>query len=110
MYIHTESGGYESRPKATNVFLPTAPRAARGPDISDDRIPNKPPYIAYISNLPYDVDEEDIADFFCNMSVSITNTFDMSLLCNIANAIIWNIPKDAILNVATVPAPHNAIT
>ncbi|GLV45157.1 eukaryotic translation initiation factor 4B [Carabus blaptoides fortunei] len=64
-----ESGGYESRPKATNVFLPTAPRAARGPDISDDRIPNKPPFIAYISNLPYDVDEEEIIEFFSNFMV-----------------------------------------
>lgn len=60
--------GFESRPKAP-VSLPTAPRAARGPDISEDKIPTNPPYIAYISNLPYDVEEEDIAAFFSRMNV-----------------------------------------
>ena len=38
--------------------LPTAPRAARGPDMSDERIPKDPPYTAYIANLSYDVDTE----------------------------------------------------
>lgn len=53
------------------MALPTAPRAARGPDISEDRIPNHPPFIAYISNLPYDIEEDDIAMFFSNMIVSL---------------------------------------
>ena len=38
--------------------LPTAPRAACGPDVSDDRIPREPPFTAYIANLSYDVDTE----------------------------------------------------
>ncbi|XP_030379905.1 eukaryotic translation initiation factor 4B isoform X2 [Scaptodrosophila lebanonensis] len=42
--------------------LPTAPRANRIFD--DDSIPHKPPFIAYINNLPFDANEEDIYDFF----------------------------------------------
>lgn len=51
------------------MVLPTAPKAARGLDDYSDKIPQQPPYIAYLSNLPYDVDEEEIADFFKNLKV-----------------------------------------
>lgn len=51
-----------SRPET--FALPTAPRAARGLDIDEDRIPNEPPYTAYVANLPYDVESEDIMLFF----------------------------------------------
>lgn len=71
------------------MVLPTAPRAARGPDISDDRIPTQPPFIAYISNLPYDVDEVDIGDFFSNMQVSLlfhSMVINWDFSCNICCA------------------------
>lgn len=55
--------GFDDRPKQ-QIVLPTAPRAALGPDIDDDRIPKRPPYTAYIANLPYDVDEEQIKEVF----------------------------------------------
>lgn len=55
--------GFDDRPKQ-QIVLPTAPRAALGPDIDDDRIPRRPPYTAYIANLPYDVDEEQIMEVF----------------------------------------------
>ena len=51
------------------MFLPTAPRAARGSDIDDAKIPNHPPYTAYIANLPYDIEVEDISKFFHGMTV-----------------------------------------
>ena len=41
--------------------LPTAPRAARGPDMSDERIPRDPPFTAYIANLSYDADVEVVS-------------------------------------------------
>ncbi|XP_059621615.1 eukaryotic translation initiation factor 4B isoform X2 [Phlebotomus argentipes] len=44
------------------IALPTAPRASR--IFNDDSVPHSPPFLAYISNLPYDVLEEDIRDFF----------------------------------------------
>ena len=46
------------------VVLPTAPRAALGPGVDDERIPHRPPYTAYIANLPYDVEEEEIVETF----------------------------------------------
>jgi len=44
------------------IVLPTAPRAALGPDIADDRIPREPPFTAYVANLPYDTDEDEIME------------------------------------------------
>lgn len=42
--------------------LPTAPRANR--IFEDDSIPHNPPFLAYVTNLPFDANEEDIYDFF----------------------------------------------
>lgn len=52
---------------ARKSALPTAPRSARGTD--DERVPNAPPYVAYITNIPFEVIEEDIAEFFADMQV-----------------------------------------
>jgi len=51
------------------VILPTAPRATRSPDFDDEKVPKVPPFSAYISNLSYDVEESDIANFFRNLEV-----------------------------------------
>ena len=58
----SSSRGYGN--KAEAFVLPTAPRAARGPDMSDDRIPRDPPFTAYIANLSYDVDTEVVIAIF----------------------------------------------
>nr|CAD7393972.1 unnamed protein product [Timema cristinae] len=51
------------------VVLPTAPRANR-PDVDDDdKIPQNPPYLSYLSNLPYEVNEDEIAEFFKDLDV-----------------------------------------
>ncbi|XP_054725432.1 eukaryotic translation initiation factor 4B [Anastrepha obliqua] len=42
--------------------LPTAPRANRIFD--DDSVPHSPPFIAYLTNLPFDAKEEDLNEFF----------------------------------------------
>ena len=54
------------------VVLPTAPRAALGTAVDDSRIPWSPPFTAYVANLPYDVDEDQIKDVFvkCKLKVS----------------------------------------
>lgn len=64
---------YDDKPmfsgRSETIVLPTAPRAARGLDIDEDRIPNAPPYTAYIANLSYDVDVEEIMEFFGKLKV-----------------------------------------
>lgn len=42
--------------------LPTAPRASRIFD--DDSIPHSGPFIAYVTNLPFDAGEDDIYEYF----------------------------------------------
>lgn len=54
------------------VILPTAPRAAREPGFNEENIPTSPPFVAYVSNLPYDIVEADLTDFFSGLNVSHT--------------------------------------
>ncbi|RWS25308.1 Eukaryotic translation initiation factor 4B-like protein [Leptotrombidium deliense] len=57
-------------PSSTNkVILPTAPKAVRSSAIDESKVPNKPPYKAYLGNLPYEVSEEDIISFFKKLRV-----------------------------------------
>ncbi|XP_015431598.1 PREDICTED: eukaryotic translation initiation factor 4B-like [Dufourea novaeangliae] len=65
-----DHGGYTSRSSKEPVVLPTAPRAARDPHGVDDDVPTNPPYVAYLSNLPYEVDESYLTEFFADMKIS----------------------------------------
>ena len=71
---NSSSKGYATKPEA--FVLPTAPRAARGPDMSDDRIPRDPPFTAYIANLSYDVDTEVVS-----VSDHITEVMYYEIMC-----------------------------
>ncbi|XP_076174720.1 eukaryotic translation initiation factor 4B isoform X2 [Ptiloglossa arizonensis] len=62
--------GFTSRSSKEPVILPTAPRAARDPRGTDDDVPINPPYVAYLSNLPYEVDELYLTEFFADMKIS----------------------------------------
>ncbi|KAF8795135.1 eukaryotic translation initiation factor 4B-like isoform X1 [Argiope bruennichi] len=55
--------------KEEKVVLPTAPKAARGPDVDMSKIPTSPPFTAFLGNLPYDVSEDDISSFFKRLEV-----------------------------------------
>lgn len=58
----------DTQPSSTMIIeLPTAPRAARL--LNDDCVPTVAPFLAYLSNLPYDVEDEDIKDFFRDFNV-----------------------------------------
>jgi translation initiation factor 4B len=61
---------YDSRSSKSNVVLPTAPKASRDFDDIIDKVPQDPPFIAYLTNLPYDVDENEISNFFRNMKIA----------------------------------------
>lgn len=59
----------DDRPTRTQLIaLPTAPRATRL--LNDDTVPHNPPYQAYISNLPYDLTDSDVYEFFAGMEIS----------------------------------------
>jgi translation initiation factor 4B len=51
------------------IQLPTAPRASR--ILNDDTIPTVAPFIAFISNLPYEVNEDEIEEFFAEENIVI---------------------------------------
>ncbi|XP_063906905.1 eukaryotic translation initiation factor 4B isoform X2 [Zophobas morio] len=61
---------YDPRSAKTSVILPTAPKASRDFDDIIDKVPQDPPFIAYLTNLPYDVDENEISYFFRNMKIA----------------------------------------
>ena len=50
--------------------LPTAPRASRNA-VDSKNLPSEPPYTAFLGNLPYDVEENDIIEFFGNLKVKL---------------------------------------
>ncbi|XP_045767847.1 eukaryotic translation initiation factor 4B isoform X1 [Maniola jurtina] len=53
------------------VVLPSASRAARGGlAVDDESIPRRPPFIAHISNLPYDVEESAIMELFAGLKIN----------------------------------------
>uniref|UniRef100_A0A8C2GBE3 Eukaryotic translation initiation factor 4B n=1 Tax=Cyprinus carpio TaxID=7962 RepID=A0A8C2GBE3_CYPCA len=66
---HTTEDTYRAPPIDRSI-LPTAPRAAREPNIDRSRLPRGPPYTAFLGNLPYDVSEESIQDFFRGLAIS----------------------------------------
>ncbi|XP_052869102.1 eukaryotic translation initiation factor 4B isoform X2 [Anopheles cruzii] len=49
------------------IALPTAPRATR--IMNDDSVPQHPPYSIYVSNLPYDINDDDLYEFFPGMEI-----------------------------------------
>ncbi len=66
-YSSSSRGG---GPSAETIVLPTAPRAARTNEVDEDRVPLTGPYTTYIANLPYDIEADDILEFFRPLSVS----------------------------------------
>ena len=65
------SDDYDSGRRINRAVLPTAPRAARGPDVNMDSVPTEPPFTAFLGNLPFDVDEVEIENFFNGLAVRL---------------------------------------
>ncbi|KAL4676410.1 hypothetical protein H8959_010555 [Pygathrix nigripes] len=60
----------EQAPPTDRSILPTAPRAAWEPSIDRSRLPKSPPNTAFLGNLPYDVIEESVKEFFRGLNIS----------------------------------------
>lgn len=66
-------GGYrDGYAKASRepINLPTAPRATRDPDFSEENIPSKPPFTVHLQSLSFEATSDDVADFFAGLKVS----------------------------------------
>ncbi|XP_001641544.2 eukaryotic translation initiation factor 4B isoform X1 [Nematostella vectensis] len=50
--------------------LPTAPRSSRPTEVDLSKIPDNPPFTAFLGNLPYDVEREDILEFFSSVKIT----------------------------------------
>ena len=62
-------------------MLPSAPRAALEDDANRESVPNEPPFIAFMGNLPYDIDDE------------VGAVFDSVIcLCGLS-LIVWLVPN-----------------
>ncbi|XP_077993414.1 eukaryotic translation initiation factor 4B-like isoform X2 [Glandiceps talaboti] len=59
-----------TKPAVDRSRLPTAPRSSRPIDIDQTRLPSGPPYTAFLGNLPYDCEKDDIFQFFRNLKVT----------------------------------------
>jgi translation initiation factor 4B len=55
--------------KIETIQLPTAPRATR--ILEDNSIPQDPPFYARVSNLPFDMNEADVDEFFLEHKIHI---------------------------------------
>jgi len=51
--------------------LPSAPRSARGINIDMSKIPNEPPFTAFLGNIPFDASEQEIESFFSGMQITV---------------------------------------
>ncbi|XP_060109118.1 eukaryotic translation initiation factor 4B isoform X3 [Heteronotia binoei] len=67
---HSNDDDVYRAPPIDRSILPTAPRSAREPNIDRSRLPKSPPYTAFLGNLPYDVTEESIKEFFRGLNIS----------------------------------------
>ncbi|XP_072510870.1 eukaryotic translation initiation factor 4B isoform X4 [Notamacropus eugenii] len=67
---HSNDDDMYRAPPIDRSILPTAPRAAREPNIDRSRLPKSPPYTAFLGNLPYDVTEDSIKEFFRGLNIS----------------------------------------
>nr|XP_033792217.1 eukaryotic translation initiation factor 4B isoform X2 [Geotrypetes seraphini] len=67
---HSNDDDMFRAPPIDRSILPTAPRAAREPNINISHLPKSPPFTAFLGNLPYDVTEESIEKFFRGLKIS----------------------------------------
>ena len=49
--------------------LPSAPRAQREGSFDPSKVPRSPPFTAYVGNLPFDTEDEDVTKMFVKNTV-----------------------------------------
>ena len=79
-------GGNKVRAALDRAALPTAPRASRDSDVDSGKVPKDPPFTAFLGNLSYDVEREDVFEFFKDTKVRKQHT--LFVMCIIVIIII----------------------
>ncbi|KAL1788859.1 eukaryotic translation initiation factor 4B isoform X2 [Sigmodon hispidus] len=67
---HSNNDDVYRAPPVDCSILPSAPRAAREPNIHQSYLTKSLPYTAFLGNLPYDVTEDSIKEFFRELNIS----------------------------------------
>lgn len=49
--------------------LPTGPRSSRTIEVDLSKVPEEPPFTAFVGNLPYEADEQMLHEFFKDLKV-----------------------------------------
>lgn len=62
-------GGYGFEPKPMPLNLPKAPRAACESIIDEASVPQEGPFLVHMSNLQFEIDEDDIINYFKGLKV-----------------------------------------
>lgn len=70
--VTTEAGvSWQEPSRVDRRALPTAPRASTQPRVEMSRLPSKPPYTAYMGNLSFEVEEDDVMEFFKRRNMKV---------------------------------------
>ena len=68
--------------------LPSAPRAQREGSFDPSKVPRNPPFTAYVGNLPFDTEDDDVDKMFARNTVNYYQRESLELdnsLCYIIN-------------------------
>lgn len=70
-FLSAGGGPPAPEPTAGGFVLPSAPRSSMGVDIDESKLPKRPPYTAFLGNLPYEITDDDIIEFFQNRKIKV---------------------------------------
>ena len=94
MLYAVDDTDYGAAPKMVinRAVLPTAPRASRGANVDMSLVPNEPPFTAYIGNLPFEANVEDVEHFFKGLKVcarDVISEFYCSSMTDKPKLVLW---------------------
>ena len=68
--------------------LPSAPRAQREGSFDPSRVPRSPPFTAYVGNLPFDTEDDDVINMLARNTVRIVN-ISSEISVTVHNGAFW---------------------
>ena len=69
--ISAPSSGFDPSISHVDISsLPSAPRAQREGSFDPSKVPRNPPFTAYVGNLPFDTEDDDVDKMFARNTVN----------------------------------------